>query len=322
MDLKNLLGGLKTKLSNIEKDFTEKLADVAEKELINKRCEEKLMELIESKQTPLINLNIGGRIFNTRLATLLSVKDTLFYKTFSKMVEEGTKIPEEIFFDRSYVHFDLILNYLRTKTFNIKSYNRFEKEDIREEVAFYGLSEFVNISKREEYEIEWDGGLSKSGNFTISPSDKRTIKIHSTTCYTHFVTNRAFTNEDFQIELEVAVTQSDTYLYVGLYNSSYSLTGNCGCCNPSNAWYIQCDGSLHMSGTRTENKQVAWNSSKIIIGMKVYLSQKKFYFYFPEKSDLELGPYNIQGNSFRVYAGHCNTGNGEIKILDCYAIKD
>jgi len=82
----------------------------------------------------------------------------------------------------------------------------------------------------------------------------------------------------------VAVTQSDSYLYVGLYNSSYSLTGNCGCCNPPNAWYIQCNGSLHMNGTRTENKQVAWNSSKIIIGMKVYLSQNKFYFYFPEKS--------------------------------------
>jgi len=322
MDLKSDLLGLKSKLMNIEKDFSEKLTTVSEKEEVGKRIEEKVTELVESKKKPLINLNIGGKIFSTKMSTLLSCKETIFFTTLSKMVEEGTPIPEEIFYDRSYQHFELILNYLRTKTFNIKGYNRFEKEDIREEVAFYGLAEVLQISKREDYDLAWDQSLSKSGTFTIDTSDNKLIKIHSTTCYTHFVTNRAFSNEDFQIELEVSVTQSDNYLYVGIYNGSYSLTGNCGCCNPANAFYLQCDGSIHINGTRTENSQLAWNSQKIIIGMKVYNSTKKIYFYFPGKNDLEIGPYNLTGANFRVYAGHCSAGNGEIKILDCYAIKD
>ena len=238
------------------------------------------------------------------------------------MIDEGTKIPDEIFYDRSYAHFDLILNYLRTKSFNLKHYDRFEKEDIREEIQFYGLDEVLQISKREDYDIEWDQGLSKSGVFTINSSDKKIIKIHSNTCYTHFVTNKLWKEEDFQIELEVAVTQGDNYLYVGLYNSGYSLTGNCGCCNPANAFYMQCDGSVHISGQRTENSGLAWNSQKIILGMKVYISTKKLYFYFPMKNDKEIGPFTLTGSQFRVYAGHCNTGTGEIKILDCFSIKE
>ena len=45
------------------------------------------------------------------------------------------------------------------------------------------------------------------------------------------------------------------------------------------------------------------------------------YFLFPDKNDKELGPYTLTGNDFRVYAGHCNSGNGTITILDCYEIK-
>lgn len=322
MDLKNMLGGLKSKLVNIEKDFNDKITNVSEKEETLKRIDEKVNEIVESKNKPLINLNIGGKIFSTKLSTLLSCKETIFYKTLSKMIDEGTKIPDEIFYDRSYTHFELILNYLRTNTFNLNHYDRFEKEDIREEIQFYGLDEVLQITKREDFEIEWDQTLSKSGVFTINSSDKKIIKIHSNTCYTHFVTNKLWKDEDFQIELEVGVNQSDNYLYVGLYNSGYSLTGNCGCCNPANSFYMQCDGSVHINGQRTENSGLAWNSQKIIIGMKVYISTKKIYFYFPTKNDKEIGPYTLTGSQFRVYAGHCNSGNGEIKILDCFALKD
>ena len=35
-----------------------------------------------------MNINIGGKIFQTKLATLLSVKDTLFYYIIAKRVME------------------------------------------------------------------------------------------------------------------------------------------------------------------------------------------------------------------------------------------
>ncbi len=323
MDLKKDLMGLKSKLENIEKGFNEKLTDVSDKEQRDKRIDEKISEIVQAKTQPAVHLNIGGKIFATKLSTLLSCKDSIFYKNLSQYIDNESNIPEEIFYDRSYAHFDIILNYLRTNTFNIKSLNRFEKEDIREEVEFYGLSSILDISKRQEYDIEWDQSLSKSGACTVDSTEKRLIKIHSNTCYTHFVTNKLWTNEDFQIELEVAVTQSDSYLYVGIYNSSYSLSGSCGCCNPTNCVYIQCDGSVHTNSTKTNNNQVAWQSQKIIIGMKVFLeTQKNVYFYFPEKNDLEIGPYKLTGSNFRIYSGHCNNGNGTIRILDCWELKE
>jgi len=323
MDLKGELLGLKSKLETIEKDFTEKLIDVTDKEEVNKRLDQKLECLVEDKKTPLVNLNIGGKIFSTRLSTLLSCKECIFYKDLSKYVDEGKKVPDVLFYDRAYTHFGLILDYLRYQRFSIKKYKGVEREEIREEVAFYGLEDVLQISKKEEYEIDWDRTLSKQGQCTIT-EDTKVIRIHSNNCYTHFVTNKLWNNQDFQIELEVAVTQTDSYLFVGLINSTYSRDGNCGCCNPPNAFYVQCDGSIHINSVTSNNPQVRWNSQRIIIGMKVYLSetQKRMYFYFPEKGDLEIGPYNLTGTGFRVYVGHCNTGNGEIRILDCFAIKD
>ena len=321
MNLQNDLLGLKSKLMNIEKEFTEKIVVQTEKESLDKRIDEKINDLVENNKTSMVNLNIGGQIYHTKLSTLLTHKKSLFYKTLSQYENNISKIPSEIFFDRPYDHFDVILNFLRTNRISLKGVNSYDKEDIKEELQFYGLSK-IDVLKHNEIEIDWDPILSKAGAFTINKSLKGEILIHSTTCYSHFITNKTFTNEDFQSELEVAVSQSCNYLYVGICNQDYSLTANCGCCNPNNCNFIQNDGTIHINSTKTNNGQLAWGSDKIIIGMKVFLSQpnKEMYFYFPEKNNLELGQFSLTGSSWKIYAGHCNKGNGKIKILDCFAI--
>ena len=139
------------------------------------------------------------------------------------------------------------------------------------------------------------------------------------TYYTHFLTNRVFTDENFTIEFESSVSQTDNYYYIGIINESYSTSGNCGCCNPSNSYYIQCDGSTHINSTRN-NGTLSWYSQSCIIGMRVYLSDKTIYFY-KDTPDNEVGPFTIvSGTNFRVFAGHCNSGNGELKILSCRLI--
>ena len=317
--------GLKSKLELVEEEIKKKQKTVEEKENAFKELDNKIQNFIQTYSNKIIKLNIGGKIFTTKISTLLSVKDTLFYMLLGDYIKKGIDIPECLFFDRSYDYFELILNYLRFKLFSLKKFNKFEKEDIKDEVEFYGLTECLSLNKKNDIEIEWDQGLSKNGMFTIDKDDKRIIKIHSNTCYTHFVTNKLFKDEDFQIDLEVNVQQSDSYLYVGLFNSSYNTSGNCGCCNSPNAFYVQCDGSVHINAVKTEphTTGVGWNSQKVLISMRVYLKegQKKMYFVFPEKNDKELGPYNLTGSDFRVYAGHCNTGNGTIHILDCFDIK-
>jgi len=317
--------GLKSKLQLTEEEIKKKQKTVEEKESEFKELDNKIQNFIQTYSNKIIKLNIGGKIFTTKISTLLSVKDTLFYMLIGDYIKKGIDIPECLFFDRSYDYFELILNYLRFKLFSMKKFTKFEKEDIKDEVEFYGLTECLSLNKKNNIEIEWDQGLSKNGTIKIDKDDKNIIEIHSTTCYTHFVTNKLFKDEDFQIDLEVNVKQSDNFLYVGLFNNSYSTAGNCGCCNPPNAFYVQCDGSVHINGAKTEPNTtgVGWNSQKVLISMRVYLSegQKKMYFVFPEKNDKELGPYNLTGSDFRVYAGHCNKGDGTIHILDCFDIK-
>jgi len=127
-----------------------------------------------------------------------------------------------------------------------------------------------------------------------------------------------FTTENFQVELDSTVGQTDNYYYIGVANESYSFTGSCGCCNPANFYYIQCDGSTHMSGSTTYNTAHAWHGQPIQITIKVYLATKQIYFLVGDRTP--LGPYTLSGSNFRVAAGHCNSGNGNLKIVSCNEI--
>lgn len=314
--LKDDLLGLKSKLENLEKEIGSATKETEDKESKFKKIEERLNEYLNSKDS-VITLNIGGKKFLTKTSTLLNIKDSLFYTVINSYIDKGAEIPKEIFFDRRYQNFRVILDFMRTKSINIKSFSKYEKEDIVSELEFYGLADDAKLIKKGTIDIGWDQALSKAGACTVNRDDNKNLRIHSVTCYTHFVTNRTFDNENFVIEFESTVSQSDNYFYIGIVNNMYSLTGNCMCCNPPNSYYIQCDGSIHINSTKISQPSLAWYSQKVVIGMRVKLKEMQIYFYIPDK--FEAGPYNIShGYNFRVVAGHCNAGNGEITILDCY----
>ena len=174
-------------------------------------------------------------------------------------------------------------------------------------------------------DIVWSSVLSKSGACTVD-SNKKNITINGESCYTYFVTDLNLSDINFKIEFEVNVAKSDKFLYIGVYNSSnYTLKNTCSCCNPLNSYFVQCDGSFHTNGTRTENTNFKWASQqKTIIGMKVYLKDNAnmIFFYLPEKEGLEAGPYSLNPfGVFKVFAGSCNKANGTIKILNASLIK-
>lgn len=314
--LKDDLLSLKGKLETIEIEFEKRLVEVEEKQKKFKEIENKFDEIIKTKDS-WIKLNIGGKIFKTKLSTLLSIKDTLFYNLLSLHIENNTDIPNEIFIDRSFENFDLILDFIRNKNVNIKGKDKLQRLQIIDDFDFYGLDHFKQ-GKKNEVDIEWDQSLSKAGACTVDINDGRILKVHSTGCYTHFVTNKLWNNDNFQIELESTVTQTDNYYYIGLVNESYSMTGNCMCCNPPNSFFIKCDGNVYISQASYPMSNLSWNSQNVTIGMKVYLDEKKIYFYVEGKG--ECGPYTITGSNFRVVAGHCNSGNGNLKITNCFLI--
>jgi hypothetical protein len=315
--LREDLLSLKDNLLTIEKEFEEKLAQMEEKKIMFDKVDQKLQDLIKAKDS-VIKLDIGGKLFVTRLSVLVGVKDTVFYNLVASYLLKEMTIPTEMFFDRDYTYFPYVLDYLRYKNIVMRNLSRYEREDLIQEIEYFGLDLFKN--KKNEIDIEWDQNLSKAGACTVDINDKRSLTVHSNTCYTHFVTNTTFTNENFVIEFESTVTQTDNYYYIGIFNEYYSTSSSCGCCNPTNSYYVQCDGSIHINANKQTNNDLSWYGSPITIGMRVMLSDKEIYFYKNDGSN-EIGPFEIiSGSNFRVYAGHCNSGNGKLKISTCHYV--
>jgi len=305
---------LKSKLESFEKEYEVKLETVKQTEAKFEKIENKLEDFISEKDNT-ITLNIGGKFFLTKMSTLLKRKDSLFHQLLNSYVSNNEEIPNEFFFDRSFKNFETIIDYLRTGQLNLKSFKNYEKQDLEEELEYYGLIDKSNKSKKIFYELEWEK-LNLKG-CSVDSQDPKNLIVASNTCYTHFLTNRRFTDENFIVELESTVTQTDNYFYFGIINENYSITSNCMCCNPSNSYYVQCDGSVHINSQINNISQLAWGAKTVTIGMKVLLKERQIYFYIPDIG--EYGPYSISnGNSFTVVSGHCNSGSGTIRILDCY----
>jgi len=143
MSLADTLKGLKSKINNFEEEFETKIKEVEEKEAEEKKIQAKKDALINilQKKEKVITLNVGGKIFKCAKSMLTSLKDSLFEKLF----EDDSFDNETVFFDRSYNYFDVILNYIRTKSFNHKDYLRAELEDIKFESDYYSLNELSKI---------------------------------------------------------------------------------------------------------------------------------------------------------------------------------
>lgn len=105
------------------------------------KLQQKSSEILLIKQDN-INLNIGGKIFQTKIPTLLAFKDTLFYNIIVKSFEDDSEMKtKELFFDRSYTHFDFFLSYMRTKQYSLKGYRRYQLEEIARDAEYYGFKE-------------------------------------------------------------------------------------------------------------------------------------------------------------------------------------
>jgi len=315
--LKDDLLGLKSKLADLELAFDTKdgTTTVKEEKVIPvkqyQNTEEKMTDLLNKDRV--IKLNIGGKVFKTNVATLKNFPESLFTKDL-----ESNTGAKELFFDRTFTGFGSILTFLRDKKISFKKMSKFEKEDLQRELEFYGLTQYIDITKKKEIEVNWDMTTSKQGCCTLESEQEKILRVNSNTCYTYFVLNKTFQDENFEVEFESNVTQTDSYLYYGIVNENFVLTSSCMCGSPPNSYYVQCNGNIKTNGTNIANPLFNWQSEKTTIGIRVNLAEKNVWFYIPEKG--EAGPYPIVGNQWRVVSGHCNTGTGTITINSCIEI--
>jgi uncharacterized protein YdcH (DUF465 family) len=163
------LSGLKSKLESIEGEFESKLKEVENKESKFQRMDKQIDELL-SKNDSVVKLNVGGKIFQTKLSTLLSQKDSLFCRIANNYAEKNEQITE-IFFDRSYTYFPKILDYLRTKKISVKGMRKIELDDFEEECKYYGIDAVEDIIAELKKEVEFVS-FESSGRYSTAGTHK------------------------------------------------------------------------------------------------------------------------------------------------------
>jgi hypothetical protein len=275
--LKEDLIGLKSKLENLEKEFETKLKDVEEKESKFKKLDDHINEIVNTKDT-VLKLNVGGKVFSTKISTLLSVKDTLFYKLISTSVENSNEVCKEIFFDRSYRHFPFILDYLRTKKFSVKGYTVYDIEDIAEEAEYYGLSEILNVVNDLQKEVEF-------------------IKMEAAPQYSTAGTNRLEDLKDRSLMTGVCV-QSPYHIIIELNFEHYLEDMEIGGWNGNTSMWYPGNGSgtkIYTSSDKNTWKEVGTiptTYGATIIKIKLIPSTGKFV-KFQHNSYLGIGFLNF-----------------------------
>jgi hypothetical protein len=164
ISIRDELMNMKMKLESLEEDLTKQLVEA---EIKYKKWNEidKEVEEMRQNQTDIVSLNVGGKIFQTRLDTLLSIKDTLFYKI---IVSKRVDVLDPIFIDRNHKLFRFILSYLRYQIVNISKLDTFDIEDLNEEANFYeieGLSGYIEEARRDVKYLSFEtNGQYFSGN--------------------------------------------------------------------------------------------------------------------------------------------------------------
>ncbi|KAI1713336.1 BTB/POZ domain-containing protein [Ditylenchus destructor] len=101
-----------------------------------------MSEINFGKNSNWVRLNVGGKVFQTTKDTLTRHPDTLLARLVNGELSSDKDETGAILIDRSYEHFDTILNYLRTGVLNFDRSENATKELLCE-ADFYGLQALI-----------------------------------------------------------------------------------------------------------------------------------------------------------------------------------
>uniref|UniRef100_A0AC34F2Z5 BTB domain-containing protein n=1 Tax=Panagrolaimus sp. ES5 TaxID=591445 RepID=A0AC34F2Z5_9BILA len=88
-----------------------------------------------------ISFNVGGRIFETTEQTIRRIPDTRLTSLL-----DGSPDSDEFFIDHDPRYFEVVLNFLRSRSFP-QDYAENIIDDVEREAKFYGISELANCCR-------------------------------------------------------------------------------------------------------------------------------------------------------------------------------
>jgi hypothetical protein len=164
---------LKVQLESLEVEMVNQMLAIEAKEAEWNKVDAELEAKIRNTKDETVTLNIGGKIFKTRLSTLISAKDSLFAQLIAS---NKLDFSNEVFIDRSYTYFPYIMSYLRNKKL-VGSEKLVTKDysKLLEEAQYYEIQELAEIITEILREIkfvkfETNGTYSSAG--TIAGTNK------------------------------------------------------------------------------------------------------------------------------------------------------
>ncbi len=130
---------IKSKMKKVESDLQTQINDLLEKERDWNEIENKAKSIDQNK---IIRFNVSGTKFSTKIKTLLSVKDTIFY---GLILTSNIDLNKEIFFDRSARLFSIILDFLRYKEFDLENLSYNEINDLLFEAEYFEIPPLIDF---------------------------------------------------------------------------------------------------------------------------------------------------------------------------------
>jgi hypothetical protein len=231
-ELGTILSDLKDKLNLLETPLVNQLRDLDKRGIKWFQYDIKKEKMIkENADTKVIYINVGGKQFHTTLLTLLNHPDTLF---FNLIITDQWDINEELFIDRSYKYFNIILSYLRNKQVNVNTYKDEEIIDMIKEAKFYQLNQLATFLEHDSKEITYVSfefsGEYRSSNLLAGTNniddlnnfEDRSCMKGICTNYTGWITLELSRDVEFD-QIEIGGYRGNTNIYASSNGSGASI---------------------------------------------------------------------------------------------------
>ena len=123
----------KARLDKLEEELENQISLLQDKQDRWTQIENDVRDIVR-KDNKIVTFNVSGKIFSTRLSTLIALKETLFYRLVHLQEYDYS---QTIYLDRNPKYFLMILDYLRYQKIDLKKLSKDEKMELRFEAEYF-----------------------------------------------------------------------------------------------------------------------------------------------------------------------------------------
>lgn len=209
------------KLAAFEPYLTAQTKELDSKGIRWFQYDSKKEDLLQKNPNLILTINIGGKKFYITLKTILNNPDNVF---FNLIITEQWNIKDELFIDRSYTYFNVVISYLRNGVVDLSLYSDEEIPSIKKEAEYYMIEGLIDLLANYvakivfvsfEFSGEYRSGNQSAGTNNIddlNDEEDRTMMKGICTGYPGWIIIELNREVEFE-EIEIGGFRGNTNLY-------------------------------------------------------------------------------------------------------------